>query len=242
MEPTATASLPGPTSIDDPASENIADTSDDVGTLEDQSTTDTEIFDTDPNDADYQRLESQADSEAMDYSTEDPSTLDDGDIYVSIVDSTNSYALLANDDGNLYFTELSRASLFQSNNSVVTADDAERVFLYYTDELQAYGVSRFRLTAETLIPVTCGAIALMPFTDGSTVSSDLFAVNSRGDVFFPVLCNIQGQTSKLFLVNDLDKGPITLTDPSLIYTVTGGIVTDCSYIPIKITAAQEATS
>jgi hypothetical protein len=59
-------------------------------------------------------------------------------------------------------------------------------------------------------------------------------VDSDGHNFYPILCDIEGQSSKIFLASDFDKGPQTLMDPNLMYSITGGVVESCA--PLDFTS------
>lgn len=99
--------------------------------------------------------------------------------------------------------------------------------------MSAYNVSRLRLSDEAYIPITAEFIALAPVNyDEDSNSPDIYvATDTAGGVFFPVTCDIQDQDSKAFIVADIEEGVETLRDPKLRYTVTGGIVEECYFLP-----------
>ena len=99
--------------------------------------------------------------------------------------------------------------------------------------MAAYNVSRFRLSNETHIPLTADFVGLAPVNyDNDSTTPDVYvAMDTVGGVFFPVTCDIQGQESKAFLVRDIEAGVTKLQDPSLRFTVTGGVVERCYFLP-----------
>jgi hypothetical protein len=101
---------------------------------------------------------------------------------------------------------------------------------YYPDVMDKYGVSRFRMNDYDHIPTTADFITLTPINDdGSDSTPGVYvAVDTSGDVFFTVVCLLQNQQAKIFLVKDLDAGVAALTSGDLEYTVTGGVATYCS--------------
>ena len=93
----------------------------------------------------------------------------------------------------------------------------------------------------TLTPI--GAISkfslYMPLTDppyptdsdDSSVTSGIFLpVDSSGNIYYTVVCNLDSLDSKIFLVTDYDGGIDTLMRTDLQSVITGGVVTGC--IPI----------
>lgn len=161
----------------------------------------------------------------------------EGVSYITILDTTSSYALTADADGNFYVDSLatvsSSVSLFVSYGSVVATDDSDRLFHFYDDTMAKYGVSRLRLSTEDLIPKTAQIASFVALdTDGAAdTSSVLVVADLKGIFYYTVLCTIDMAYSKVFLVNDIDKGVKTLQRTDLQFTVTGGVVNDCTYIP-----------
>ncbi|KAL9595333.1 MAG: hypothetical protein Q9219_006510 [cf. Caloplaca sp. 3 TL-2023] len=154
-------------------------------------------------------------------------------VFLNITDQSGNDALVANEDGNIYYADPGDGSEFAVVGRFVEGDAAGRFFHYYPDTMAAYNVSRIRLSDETHVPRTAGFISLAPVNhDDDLNTPDVYvAVDTLGEIFFPVTCDIQDQESKAFLVRDLDQGVQKLLDPKLRYTVTGGIVEECYFLP-----------
>ncbi|KAL9636798.1 MAG: hypothetical protein Q9204_002117 [Flavoplaca sp. TL-2023a] len=151
---------------------------------------------------------------------------------LSIGDLSGNNALVADPDGNLYYTSIGGGSLFASVSDVVEGDASGRYFHYYANSMTTYNVSRIRLSEEDQIPLTAQLIGFAPVDysqDGSDPSIYL-AVDTNDGVFFPITCDIQGQKSKVFLATDITQGIAMLKEEELQYTVTGGVVEDCYFL------------
>lgn len=146
--------------------------------------------------------------------------------------------MTADNDGNFYLdalaTKSASASLYLSYGSVVASDDSDRLFHFYDDTMAKYGVSRLRLSTEDAIPKTAQIASFVALDyDGSADTSPVLVVaDLKGEFYYTVLCTIDDAYSKVFLVNDIDKGVQTLQRKDLQWTVTGGVVNDCTYIPL----------
>ncbi|KAI9760678.1 MAG: hypothetical protein M4579_001542 [Chaenotheca gracillima] len=199
------------------------------------STDGTEPIDDSPNDADYQEDLASA-NKAEDAENADNDN-DDDFTYATILDSTGAYQLSTDDSGNFGLVDASNADdalYFASYQNVTISDESDRIFHYYPDTLSKFGVSRFRISDEDSVPKTADVVTLVPIdSDGSASTGGVYvAVNSNGDLLFPVICNIEDQASKFFLVSDVTTGTERLTQADLRYIVTGGIVSDCSFVPL----------
>ena len=99
--------------------------------------------------------------------------------------------------------------------------------------MAAFNVSRIRLSTQDQVPKTADIITLVPIDyDGSGSAAEVYmAVDTKGNYFYPVVCDIQDQPSKLFLVADAAAGLQELMAEELRYIVTGGIVQECCYMP-----------
>ncbi|KAL8966586.1 MAG: hypothetical protein Q9183_003305, partial [Haloplaca sp. 2 TL-2023] len=153
--------------------------------------------------------------------------------FTTIRDLSNVDELFAEANGNIYYAPLDNGTIFASVSGIVEGDGANRFFHYYPDVMEAYNVSRLRLSEEEFIPITSDFIALAPVNyDDNSTSPDIYvAVDTIGGVFFPVTCDIRDQPSKAFIVADIETGVEKLRDPNLRYTVTGGIVERCYFLP-----------
>lgn len=154
--------------------------------------------------------------------------------FTAIADLSGSDELFADPNGNLYYAPPGNGSLFAVASGIVEGDVAFRFFHYYADTMKAYNVSRLRLSDEEHTPLTASLVALAPLNyDANSKTQDAYvAIDTLGNVFFPVTCDIQDQPSKVFLVADVTTGLQKLLDPSLRNTVTGGRVESCYVLPL----------
>ena len=158
---------------------------------------------------------------------------DTGSSYVYINDQFQSYSLYADPDtGNILVSALGSGSLFLALSGYVIGDEADRYLHYYPDLMEKYGVSRFRVSDETHIPKDADLAVLAPVDlDDSAGTPSVYGVlDTRGNAFLPITCDIGGEDSKVFLARG-EEGAKTLMGDELKYTVTGGIVQSCYYIP-----------
>ncbi|KAL8669726.1 MAG: hypothetical protein Q9168_005695 [Polycauliona sp. 1 TL-2023] len=156
----------------------------------------------------------------------------DTDFFV-IHDLSGNDELVADQDGNIYYAAPGNGSLFASVSGFVEGDASGRFFHYYTDTMITYNVSRLRLSDEAHIPLTAEFVGLAPVNyDEQSSTPDVYvAMDTNNGVFFPVTCDIQGEESKAFLVTDIAQGVARLKEENLRYTVTGGVVLDCYFLP-----------
>ena len=195
------------------------------------------------NSSDYQSLSNAAIAEADAYSKNKSLTTADGPnaVYISIVDLSNSYQLQADTDGNLYLGDIGSSAAFVSDQGFVLGDDAEQWFHYYPDVMAKYNVSRLRVSSSDAIPKDADFVALVPvdYDDNPTTPSVYAGLDTTGGIFFTLTCNIQGQASKIFLATDPVEGAKMLMEEKLRYTVTGGVVEDCWYMPWAVPATKQ---
>ncbi|KAL6719024.1 hypothetical protein ACLMJK_003259 [Lecanora helva] len=163
--------------------------------------------------------------------------------FTTITDFSGNDELVADEDGNIYYGAPGEGSPFATVSGYVEGDADGRFFHYYTDIMTAYNVSRLRLSNESYIPVSSDFVGFAPinYDDNSQTRDAYVAIDTVGAVFFPVTCDIQGQPSKAFLVTDITEGTRKLQDPSLRYTVTGGVVETCYFLPWAAPPGSAAT-
>ncbi len=66
-------------------------------------------------------------------------------------------------------------------------------------------------------------------TDSSDLTpSILIPIDTSENPYYMVVCNIDDQASKIFLVNDYDSGINTLLQENMQYVITGGTVSACA--------------
>ena len=56
-------------------------------------------------------------------------------------------------------------------------------------------------------------------------------IGTKARALVTITCDIEGEDSKRFLANDPDEGILKLKEEKLRYTLTGGKVTECYYLP-----------
>ena len=152
--------------------------------------------------------------------------------YITITSLYSADKLLAADDGNIYYGKPGNGTYFATVEGFVEGDGG-RYFHFYPDTMEKYNVSRLRLSDESAINVTADLVTLAPVNyNNNNATSDVYlASDTEKHMFFPVTCDIQGQLSEAFLVADLTTGLQKLLDPEQRYTVTGGVVQKCYYLP-----------
>lgn len=169
-------------------------------------------------------------------------TNSDGSSFTTIPDLFSNYLLEADESGNfrlVNYTANPAATIaaglqFEVYNDTIVADDASRLLHYYPDLMAKYGVSRFRISDINDVPKTSDLVGLVPFNydNNDNTPGVLMALDTNGTYFYPVACNLEGESAKLFLVNDPVAGAQKLEDPALRFTVTGGVTSDCAFLPL----------
>jgi hypothetical protein len=67
----------------------------------------------------------------------------------------------------------------------------------------------------------------VPFPDGKDDEEVLVGLDTLGNYFWSVVCDVLGYGNKVFLVQDQTYGTSVLQDPGLKFTMAGGVVDDC---------------
>ncbi|EHK20568.1 uncharacterized protein TRIVIDRAFT_223885 [Trichoderma virens Gv29-8] len=111
-------------------------------------------------------------------------------------------------------------------SSLVYGDSAGRILYYFPSTISAVGASRLRLGTWDAIPIGAEMIMLFPTVTDTGVTV-LVAMDSTQHIFYPFLCDIEGQLNKIFLVSDATTGASKLMDSDLTYTVIGGVARSC---------------
>ena len=117
------------------------------------------------------------------------------------------------------------------STGLVAGDLNERYFHFYQQEMSTYGVSRFRLSNLTAMPVTSDIVALIPITIPEQADSVLVAMDYTQNIYYLVTCILEMQFPKLFLVKSLGEGIEILQSQAMQTVLTGGEVSECSLIP-----------
>jgi hypothetical protein len=164
-----------------------------------------------------------------------------------LYDSTYQFVLASDASANFLLADASQASLYTfgtSENLVMSYGTNDTVF-YYPDEMVAAGVSRFRHADFEHVPKSAQLVTMMPIQFDSSQGADpmYVAVDTQGDSFYPVLCNVDTSVSnttssalKVFLVKDPVNGLDVFNNTDLSYTTFGGAVTSNSCSLLWLTA------
>ncbi|KAK4495760.1 hypothetical protein PRZ48_013028 [Zasmidium cellare] len=160
---------------------------------------------------------------------------------ITIRDTTGALQLQPGSDGSLFVSKndadvssLSSSSFaWDQTSDVVFGDSSSRLLHYFPSELSSLGASRFRLAGWGDIPIGASLLNLVPFQTDAVSDPVLVAVDSLGNYLWPFVCGLQGQTNKVFLVNDLDNGASILEGSDLVYTIVGGVAQNCA--PLALT-------
>lgn len=167
-----------------------------------------------------------------------------------------SYQLLTVSDGSMIFVACGNggiygvspdsadnaacAEMWATHNDILVADATQRLLHFYSNTMNATGVSRLRLANEESVPE---GSQLVVFTDAGAgndtatndTTDDAFyvAIDQDLNIFYPVLCTYtDGGVSRLFVVKDPVAGVETLQSPDVKFSITGGVVGSCYVIPM----------
>jgi hypothetical protein len=177
----------------------------------------------------------------------------DGVQYMSLYDSSKDFLITSCGDGNLYMqlnenlTALDSkgcGTLFSYDNvtSRIYGDGSDDVMYFYPHEMSATGVSRLRHSSIDNVPKGVEYIYFIPYapeddsSDGTLLTIDpvYVATDAAGDVFGTAVCLFSNSTMppKVFLISELEAGIAMLKNPDIKYSITGGDVTECFYLPL----------
>ncbi len=160
-----------------------------------------------------------------------------GNLFVAPVDSPEQLDLLTNG------TTLAAAVLDGNTDTpyMVTGDSANRLLHYFPDEVSSLGASRFRLATWDKLPVGARLANLVPIaSDSDAGTSMLVAIGTQGEYLFPVVCAIENQNNKVFLVKDT-SAVAALEAQDLKYVLTGGVASQCSPLALLATITDVTT-
>lgn len=146
--------------------------------------------------------------------------------------------LAAANDGNLYLSGNSQnpvpGTKFFSQNSIAYKDEQNRMFHYYPETMDLYGVSRIRVSDVLDTPLTAQLVTLVPVNTPSGTA--YVAADTANNNFFLTWCSAPyWQGSKVFLVKDATAGLAELQKGEVQWIVTGNNVTECQ--PLVLTSA-----
>ncbi|KAF2151809.1 hypothetical protein K461DRAFT_321968 [Myriangium duriaei CBS 260.36] len=157
-----------------------------------------------------------------------------GGTSISITDSSKKFQLSPAANGNVQVDVLNgttpTASWLASNNTVL-ADTSNRLLVYYPTTMTSLGVSRLRLVDITTVPKTSNLLTLTEVgTKNGT--SFLLGVDTNGGYYYPVVCLYSDLSNKVFLVKNPGDAS-SLADSKFRYTVTGGVVSECTILAMS---------
>ncbi|KEF60162.1 uncharacterized protein A1O9_05012 [Exophiala aquamarina CBS 119918] len=183
----------------------------------------------------------------------------DGYTVASLIDPDEKYHIVPCNDVNVYIfginetvPEYDRADMWTmspnpdagdeaTEDDRVVADAMGRIPHYYPEEMSSTGVSRFRVSDMENIPIDVENVYLINLdadgNEGSESDSDLyFAVDVGGTGYYPIICTYQESNlnARVFLAADPDTGVELLKSPDVKYSITGGTVKDCFFMPLVL--------
>jgi hypothetical protein len=162
-------------------------------------------------------------------------TILDGSIIFASCGSGAIYGIAADSPDNPACTKI-----WASYNGVLVADGAQRLLHYYSNTMNATGVSRLRVADEESVPEGSVVVVFAAFranntgpSGNSTDDGYYIAVDTDLNVFYPVLCTYtDGSLSKMFVVTDPVAGLTVLQSADVEFSITGGAVKACYVMPI----------
>ena len=159
-----------------------------------------------------------------------------GNLFVAPVDSAEQLDLLTNG------TTLSAITIPDNTETpyMVAGDSLERLLHYFPDEVSSLGASRLRLATWDKLTIGSRLIDLVPITSDTDASTSmLVAVDGEGTYLFPVMCAIENQNNKIFLVKDTSAASLkALEAEDLKFVLTGGVASQCSPLALVATVTD----
>jgi hypothetical protein len=201
-----------------------------------------------------------ASTSTADYILPDPADTSynttDGYTVASLIDPDEKYQIFPCSDGNVYIFGINEtvpqfecAGMWTmspnpdtsdegTQDDRVVADAMGRIPHFYPEEMSKTGVSRFRVSDVENIPIDVENVYLINLdADGDSSNPDLyFAVDIEGTGYYPIICTYQESTlnARVFLAADPDAGVELLKSPDIKYSITGGTVKDCFFMPLVL--------
>ncbi len=162
-----------------------------------------------------------------------------GNLFVAPVGSTEDLAVLTNSTTLLAITMPDNEDIPYA----VAGDSADRLLHYFPEEASTLGTSRLRLATWDKLPVGSRLINLVPVASDTSDDSMLVGVDSQGDYLFPVMCAIENQNNKIFLVKDTSASALlALEADDLRFVLTGGAASKCGPLALLATISDVTTS
>ena len=171
--------------------------------------------------------------------------LTDGYLIATLIDTEARYQILPCANGNLHLFGINDTVpdyqcgdmwTMTDTDFVVMADGMARIPVYYPDEMSKTGVSRIRLADVENIPVGAEDIVFVPApteTDDGDSDTLYYPCDQSQTTFYSIVCTYaDGSPSKMFLAGDVETGLAMLKGADVQYSITGGQVSDCYYLPL----------
>ncbi|KAL2128665.1 hypothetical protein VTI74DRAFT_8854 [Chaetomium olivicolor] len=175
----------------------------------------------------------------------------------TVFDSTGALQLHPANNGNLFITvaNTSEQLTLLTNGTTFTAmtipgntdtpylingDSIDRLLHYFPDEVSNLGASRLRLATWDKLPVGSRLINLVPVaSDSGDAQTILIAVDAQGQYLWPVICAIENQLNKVFLLKDTSADALAaLEADDLKFVLTGGPTSKCSPLALVATVTE----
>ncbi|KAJ9653328.1 hypothetical protein H2198_007470 [Neophaeococcomyces mojaviensis] len=182
--------------------------------------------------------------------------LTNGYSIVTLADSLGNYQLHTCADGNFHLFNIDESIpdfecgsgfTMVTTDGIIMADAMARIPIYYPDEMEKLGLSRFRVVDDRSIPKGAKEIVLIP--DETEMESGEKAVlyypmtpdSADGTTFYPFVCKYADeQPDKIFLAADAETALTSLLNPELESILMGGKVTECWNMPIVKSNGKKA--
>jgi hypothetical protein len=170
--------------------------------------------------------------------------------YVSLYDASSEFLLTTCGDGNLYMqlnenlTSLAAQGCgtlfaYDSETELIYADGSAQLFYFNPQEMKATGVSRLRHSAIENMPTNAEYVFFEPNAiegdDDDLPDDPIYLAKTVDEVYYATaVCLFADPTlpAKVFLVEDVEKGVEMLKSPDIKYSIAGGDVTECFYLPL----------
>ena len=165
----------------------------------------------------------------------------DGREFALLTTPSGDTIVLSCSDGNLYLVSASGpenkacSELWASDEDIVVYDGSSKLMHYYGNTMDAVGVSRLRVASDEEVPVGSVVVAWVPRYDSPDSDEYIYlAVDPEDNAFWPIACDYaDGRTPKLFLAKDPSDGIALLMSEEVIYSITGGKVSNCQVISLN---------
>ena len=154
-----------------------------------------------------------------------------GDLVVHPFVNGSLFISLATDTADLDTLTGGATFVADLDSGLVTGDSKDRLLYYFPETMAELGASRLRLGHFEKMPIGATLISLVPFAAEGNAHPVLAAVDSLMRNYFPMVCALQGQLNKVFLVESITGGSAILESQALMHTVVGGKAQNCTAIP-----------